>query len=106
MLKDSMKICKKTCLGPTYGGEIVKLLTLSPEDGDKQEKYLAYATKEKVIGIIKLPLDGNPNNAIGLIAHAGKITSINSTVDGKLFFTSGATDFCVNMWTVDYDSLR
>lgn len=67
---------------------------------------MAYATKEKVIGIIRLPLNGNPNNAIGLIAHAGKITSINSTVDGKLFFTSGAADFCVNMWTVDYDSLK
>lgn len=57
------------------------------------------------MGIIKLPLDGNPNNTIGLIAHSNKITSINSTVDGKLFFTSGADDFCVNIWEVDFAAL-
>jgi len=32
MLKDNMKVCKKTCLGPTYGGEITKLLVLNPAD--------------------------------------------------------------------------
>jgi WD40 repeat protein len=76
------------------------------EKNDYQDKYLAYATKEKVVGIIKLPLDGNPNNTIGLIAHSNKITSINSTVDGKLFFTSGADDFCVNIWEVDFSALE
>lgn len=59
-----------------------------------------------MVGIIKLPLDGNPNNTIGLIAHSNKITSINSTVDGKLFFTSGADDFCVNIWEVDFAALE
>ncbi len=102
-----MKICKKTCLGPTYGGEITKLLVLNPADekNDYQDKYLAYATREKVVGIIKLPLDGNPNNTMGLIAHPTKITSISSVVDGKLFFTSGADDLCVNMWQVDFSVL-
>jgi len=28
-------------------------------------KYVAYSTKEKIIGIIKLPLDGNPNKTMG-----------------------------------------
>lgn len=32
MLKDDMKVNKKTCLGPTYGGEISKLLVLNPAD--------------------------------------------------------------------------
>jgi WD40 repeat protein len=107
MLKDNMKICKKTCLGPTYGGEITKLLVLNPADekNDYQDKYLAYATRDKVVGIIKLPLDGNPNNTMGLIAHPNKITSISSVVDGKLFFTSGADDLCVNMWEVDFSVL-
>lgn len=107
-MKDNLKVCKKTCLGPTYGGQINKLLVLNPVDekNDYQDKYLAYATKEKVVGIIKLPLDGNPNNTIGLIAHSNRITSINSTVDGKLFFTSGADDFCVNIWEVDFAALE
>ena len=57
------------------------------------------------MGIIKLPLDGNPNNTMGLIAHPNKITSISSVVDGKLFFTSGGEDLCVNMWEVDFSVL-
>ena len=107
MLKDNMKVCKKTCLGPTYGGEISKLLVLNPADekNDYQDKYLAYATREKVVGIIKLPLDGNPNNTMGLIAHPSKITSISSVVDGKQFFTSGGDDLCVNIWDVDFSVL-
>lgn len=42
---------------------------------------------------------------MGLIAHPNKITSISSVVDGKLFFTSGAEDLCVNMWEVDFSLL-
>jgi cilia- and flagella-associated protein 251 len=108
MLKDNLKICKRTCLGPTYGGEITKLLILNPNDEKNiyQEIYLAYATREKVVGIIKLPLDGNPNNTLGLIAHPTDITSISSTVDGKLFFTSGSTDYCVNIWEVNIPALE
>ena len=47
MFKDNMKVNKKTCLGPTYGGEITKLLVLNPADEkhDYQDKYLAYSTK-------------------------------------------------------------
>jgi hypothetical protein len=42
---------------------------------------------------------------MGLIAHPSKITSISSLVDGKLFFTSGGEDLCVNMWEVDFSIL-
>jgi hypothetical protein len=42
---------------------------------------------------------------MGLIAHPNKITSISSVVDGKLFFTSGGEDLCVNMWEVDFSVL-
>ena len=37
--------------------------------------YLAYATREKVIGIIQQPLDGNPSRAIGVIGHAGEVSA-------------------------------
>lgn len=42
---------------------------------------------------------------MGLIAHPSEITSISSTVDGKLFFTSGGQDLCVNIWEVDFSTL-
>ena len=65
----STKSSRRTCLGPTYGGEIVKLMRLDIENN--QDKYLIYTTDKKVIGLIKMPLDGNPNKTMGLIAHPG-----------------------------------
>lgn len=53
-----------------------------------------------------MPLDGNPNNTMGLIAHPDKITSISSTSDGKHFFTSGGDDYAVNIWNVDLSALE
>jgi len=58
------------------------------------------------VGIIKLPLDGNPNQTIGLIAHPDKITGIDCTNDGKQFFTSGSDDFTVNIWQVNVIALE
>lgn len=107
-MKDKLKICKKTCLGPTFGGPIRKLLILNPNDikNEYQDKYLAYATKDKVVGIIKLPLDGNPNKTMGLIAHPDKIVGIASTSDGKHFFSSGGDDYAINVWNVDFLALE
>ncbi len=89
---------RRTCLGPTYGGEITKLKSISMPRGDK---YLVYATNKKVIGLIQLPLDGNPNKTMGMIAHPDEVTDICATVDGKYVFTCGGDDLAVNMWAVD-----
>ncbi len=72
---------RKTVLGPTYGGEIVKLKRLDIEGNP--DKYLVYATKQKVIGLIKLPLDGNPTKTMGLIAHPDSICDITVTNEGS-----------------------
>lgn len=90
---------RRTCLGPTYGGEIVKLKLLNVEE--RKSKFLIYSTNKKVIGLIKLPLDGNPNKTMGLIAHPDEVTDICATADGKYIFTCGGEDLAVNMWTVD-----
>lgn len=58
-----------------------------------------------MIGIIKLPLNGNPNNSIGLIANAGKINHICSSKDGKYLLTAGDVDLSLNIWEIDYDGL-
>ena len=89
---------RRTCLGPTYGGEIVKLKLLEQMNG---EKYMCYATESKVIGLIKLPLDGNPHKTMGLIAHPNEVTDLCVTSDGKYVFTCGGDDLAVNMWAVD-----
>ncbi len=78
--------CRKTTLGPVYAREVAKVKMIQYEEG---EQYLAYATESKVIGLIKLPLDGNPHKTMGLIAHSGKIADICVSNDGKYLFTCG-----------------
>ena len=39
---------------------------------DAAHGHLVYATAERVVGIVKLPLDGNPHKAMGLIAHPAR----------------------------------
>lgn len=90
---------RRTCLGPTYGGAINKLKLLS--FGERGDKYLLYSTQEKVIGLIKLPLDGNPNKTMGLIAHPKEVTDVCCSPDGRFVFTCGGNDLSVNMWAVD-----
>ena len=93
------KNSRRTCLGPTYGGKIVKLLNLEIENNP--EKFLIYSTKQKVIGLIKMPLDGNPNKTMGLIAHPGKVVDMCTTKDGRYLFTCGGDDLAINMWSID-----
>ena len=84
------------------------MLVLNPTSIKSQytDNYLAYSTKEKIVGIIKLPLEGNPNNTMGLIAHPEKITAISATSDGKYLFTSGADDLAINIWYIDVTALE
>ena len=86
MLSDS-KTFRQTVLGPTYGGPVTKMSLLpspSAADGaaaagtdaapaDAAHGHLVYATAERVVGSVKLPLDGNPHKAMGLLAHPGEV---------------------------------
>lgn len=91
---------RRTALGPTYGGEIQKMKLLNVTQ-DSNGKYLVYSTNKKVIGLIKLPMDGNPNKTMGLIAHPDEVTDICCSSDGKYVFTCGGADLAVNMWSVN-----
>jgi len=93
------KFTKKTCLGPTYGGPINKFLVINEDDAG--DKYLAYSTAKKIVGIIKLPIDGNPNHSMGLISHPDDITGIGVSKDGRYLFTAGGDDYSVNIWAID-----
>lgn len=99
----SAQSSRKTCLGPTYGGEIIKMkeLTVNPEDG-----YLIYSTAKKVIGLIKLPLDGNPNKTMGLISHPNEITDFCASADARYLFTAGGNDLSVKMWSIDINPIE
>ncbi|KAL1528602.1 hypothetical protein AB1Y20_009940 [Prymnesium parvum] len=100
-------IVERTALGPTYGGPLTRMLLLpsSPED-DNDDRYIAYATHEKVVGIMKLPLDGNPNKAMGLIAHPGEVADLCSSWDGKWLVTAGGSDMSIHLWSLDVLALE
>jgi Ca2+-binding EF-hand superfamily protein len=74
--------------------------------GYDKEKYLIYATQKKVIGLIKMPLDGNPNRTMGLIAHPGVIKDFCASSDGKYLFTCGGEDLSVMMWSIDTNPIE
>jgi hypothetical protein len=95
---------RKTCLGPTYGGEIIKMRELTVPS--QEEKYLIYQTERKVIGLIKMPLDGNPNKTMGLIAHPNKIADVCATHCGRYLFTCGGEDLSVKMWSIDVNPIE
>lgn len=56
--------------------------------------------------MIKMPLDGNPNKTMGLIAHPNEVQDICATSDGRYIFTCGGDDLAVNMWSVDVNPIE
>ena len=95
---------RSTCLGPTYGGEIIKMKQLTVQG--MEEKYLVYKTAQKVMGLIKMPIDGNPNKTMGLIAHPDKIADFCVSTNGKYLFTCGGPDLSVMMWSIDVQPIE
>jgi len=99
------KTCRRSTLGPTYGGPLNKMLPLPSSQQDDDSYYVAYGTHHKVVGLMQLPLDGNPNKAMGLIAHPGEISGIATSFDGRYLITAGGSDLTVNLWAVHTDAL-
>lgn len=117
------KICRRTTLGPTFGGAVNGLVAVVRHDeSDELEQYtreglsgssqahcgvqtgvsdlLAYSTRSRVLGLVKLPLDGNPNKLMGFIGHAAEISALVGTSCGRYVFTAGGEDPTVCMWRV------
>jgi len=87
-----------TVLGPTFGGNVKLLRAFNAQDAGTP--CLAYATEEKVCGIIVGPLDGCPEKTLGVIAHPGPISGLAVAHDGSRIFTASAEDPIVNVWRV------
>lgn len=80
--------CLSTSLAPTYGGALCQMVPVSREVDDLPltEQFLLYATEKKVVGLVQMPLDGNPYRYMGLIAHPGQISSITVDYQGRRRF--------------------
>ena len=53
-----------------------------------------------------MPLDGNPNKTMGLIAHPNDVVDFCASKDGRYLFTCGGEDLSVKMWAVDVNPIE
>ena len=97
------KTITRTVLGPTYGGPLTRMTLLSTgeEEVKGAKRHVAYSTHDKVVGLMQLPLDGNPSKAMGLIAHPGEVSDMVTSWDGKWLVTAGGSDLSIHLWSVD-----
>jgi WD40 repeat protein/Ca2+-binding EF-hand superfamily protein len=101
---DMSRQCVKTLLSPTFGGPLNTIHVVPAQPG-AVNRCLVYSTHEKVVGLIRLPLDGNPRSAMGLLAHPLEISAVAVSHDGKYLFTAGGRDCSVHTWRIDCDAL-
>lgn len=98
------KQCRKTCLAPRYGAPVSKIM-LVPSSSDNNatdngKSAFIFSTGQRILGMGQLPVDGNPNKIIGLVAHPAEVSGLAISSDGRFVFTAGGHDLTVNMWSV------
>ena len=89
----------KTALGPCFGAPIANMKNLLGKEKDK--RLIAFTTQEKIMGLMLLPLDGNPYRYMGVIAHPGIIKEMKPAANSNYIFTTGGKDFTINIWRYD-----
>eukprot|EP00736_Rhodelphis_marinus_P007045 Rmarinus@m.17323 len=99
------KMCRRTVMAPTFSGPLtqLRLVPHQPDEGgpallSSNATYMAYATRDKVVGLVRFPLEGNPNMCMGLIAHAKEVSDMVVAFDGEYMITAGGNDCTVNLW--------
>ncbi|XP_071446363.1 cilia- and flagella-associated protein 251-like [Hetaerina americana] len=68
------------------------------------EEVMFFATAT-LIGLQKIPLDGNPYKAIGVMAHPVKLAAVVVSNDQKTVFSLGKNETCVIKWLTNISKL-
>lgn len=105
------KSIQRTVVGPTYGGPITRMILLPADvEGGAPStpgvRHVAYSTHDKVVGLMQLPLDGNPSKVMGLIAHPGEVTDLAVSWDGQFVLTAGGSDNSIHLWHAEVGALE
>ncbi|KAM3961839.1 cilia- and flagella-associated protein 251 [Aphomia sociella] len=93
-----------TVLGPRYEHPVRKMQLISRKEEDEELQYLLFATKN-VIGLQKMPLDGNPWKHVGLLGHPLQVIEMSFREDSGTLFTIGAKDSSMCQWAANYRSV-
>ncbi|KAI5061286.1 hypothetical protein GOP47_0023791 [Adiantum capillus-veneris] len=68
---------------------------------EKGEEHLAFGTKNRILGVMVLPLKSNKNvQFMGVVGHAGSIQHMALSHDCKILITVAAEDGIINLWRV------
>ena len=92
---------RRIVLSPEYGGMIGKMQIFDLQD---KGQCMAFHSTGKVVGLVKLPLDGDPYKSCGIVAHPGNVSHLCISNDGSFMFTADGTGV-VNMWDIDVKAL-
>ncbi|XP_026325605.1 cilia- and flagella-associated protein 251-like [Hyposmocoma kahamanoa] len=93
-----------TILGPRYEQPVNKIELISRIVKDEEVEYLLFATKY-VIGLQRLPLDGNPWKHAAQLGHPNRLTVMNFRQDLNNLYTIGSKDNCMVIWSAVQDSV-
>ncbi|KAJ1446130.1 hypothetical protein M885DRAFT_265995 [Pelagophyceae sp. CCMP2097] len=78
-LHHESKFCRNTTAAPHFVPAVRFLKLL--------KNRVVYAASSQIVGLLALPLDGDPSKCSGLMAHPGQIRALE--VQGDLVFTAG-----------------
>ncbi|XP_045785662.1 cilia- and flagella-associated protein 251-like isoform X2 [Maniola jurtina] len=93
-----------TVLGPRYEHPVCRVQLVTRAKGEEEAQYLLFATKN-IIGLQKMPLDGNPWKHTALLAHPVQILEMCYREDSGTLFKIGAKDNCMYQWAANYRSV-
>lgn len=62
-----------TVLGPRYDHPVNRMQLISNTQGDETNQYLLFGCRE-IMGMQKMPLDGNPWKHVAMLGHPVKVT--------------------------------
>jgi hypothetical protein len=75
LINPSTQNTRRTSLAPLAGG-YVRGMQIVPRQDDWRDQILAFRTEERVVGLVRLPLDGNPHHNASVIAHYGLVFNV------------------------------
>ncbi|KAJ0180263.1 hypothetical protein K1T71_003667 [Dendrolimus kikuchii] len=94
-----------TVLGPRYEHPVRKLQLITNKTTGEEMQYLLFATKN-IIGLQKMPLDGNPWKHVGLLGHPVQVIEMCFREDTGTLFTVGTKDSSMIQWAANYRSVE
>ncbi|CAB3234740.1 unnamed protein product [Arctia plantaginis] len=94
-----------TVLGPRYETPVCKMFLVHKKENNEELQYLVFVTKD-IIGLQKLPLDGNPWKHVGMLGHPVRILDMDFREDIGTLFTIGEKDTTMMQWTANYRSVE